>query len=74
MTEFTAIFTGLVEAHGIIPVVVGSLAVEIYTRGHYTTLDVDLVMQRRDLAQDLLAGLDFLQEGRHYTGITRSLM
>ncbi len=66
MTETVAIFTALVEPHGVTPIVVGGLAVEIYTRGHYTTLDIDLVMQRRDLAKDILTRLGFVQEGRHF--------
>jgi hypothetical protein len=66
MTETTAIFTALIEPYGIIPVVVGGLAVEIYTRGQYTTLDIDLVMHRRELAGETLARLGFLQEGRHW--------
>jgi hypothetical protein len=66
MTETTAIFTALIEPHGIVPVVVGGLAVEVYTRGQYTTLDIDLVMHRRELAGETLARLGFLQEGRHW--------
>ncbi len=66
MTETAAIFTALVEPHDVIPVVVGGLAVEVYTRGQYTTLDIDLVMQGRDLARDILGQPGFLQEGRHW--------
>lgn len=66
MTETAAMFTALIEPHGIIPVVVGGLAVEIYTRGQYTTLDIDLVMHRRELAGEIFAGLGFLPEGRHW--------
>jgi hypothetical protein len=66
MTETAAIFTSLLEPHGLMPVVVGGLAVEIYTRGQYTTLDIDIVMKRRDLAGDTLALLGFSKEGRHW--------
>jgi hypothetical protein len=66
MSETAAIVTSLLEPQGVVPVVVGGLAVEIYTRGQYTTLDIDLVTQRRDLARDTLTNLGFLQEGRHW--------
>jgi len=66
MSETAAIFTTLLEPYKILPIVVGGLAVEIYTRGQYTTLDIDLVMQRHDLATDILISLGFLQEGRHW--------
>lgn len=66
MTETAAIITSLLESQGILPVVVGGLAVEIYTRGQYSTLDIDLVSGRRDLARATFALLGFLQEGRHW--------
>lgn len=66
MTETAAIITSLLEPHGIMPIVVGGLAVEIYTRGQYATLDIDLVSGRRDLAGATLTTLGFLQEGRHW--------
>ena len=66
MTETTAIFTIIMESYGIMPVVVGGLAVEIYTRGQYTTLDIDMVMHNRELAGEALARLGFIQEGRHW--------
>ena len=66
MTETAAIITGLMKYHGITPVVVGGLAVEIYTRGHYTTLDIDLVTKGRDLTGNILHQLGFTREGRHW--------
>lgn len=66
MVETTAILTELMENEGIIPIVVGGLAVEVYTRGQYTTLDIDLVMMRRDYADDVLKALGFSKEGRHW--------
>ncbi len=66
MTEVAAIITANLELYGIMPVVVGGLAVEIYTRGQYTTLDIDLVSQGRDLASAVFARLGFLKEGRHW--------
>jgi len=66
MTETVSSFTTLLEPHGVTPVIVGGLAVEIYTRGQYTTVDIDLVMQRRDLADEILGELGFIKEGRHW--------
>ncbi|KKM09587.1 hypothetical protein SY88_18565 [Clostridiales bacterium PH28_bin88] len=66
MTEVTAIFTELMEPYGIKPVVVGGLAVEIYTRNQYTTQDIDLIMGRRDLANEIFFQLGFKKEGRHW--------
>lgn len=66
MTEVTAIFTQLMETHNIRPVIVGGLAVEIYTRGQYTTQDIDLVFSRRDLADKTLVEMGFIKEGRHW--------
>jgi hypothetical protein len=66
MLEVTAIFTELMEQHGIKPVIVGGLAVEIYTRSQYTTQDIDLIFARRDLADKTLVELGFLKEGRHW--------
>ncbi len=66
MAETTAIITELMEAQGLKPIVVGGLAVEIYTRGQYTTLDIDLVTKGREIAGDILINLGFLREGRHW--------
>lgn len=66
MTETVSSLTTLLEAYEVTPIVVGGLAVEIYTRGQYTTVDIDLVMQRRDLADDILRDLGFIKEGRHW--------
>ncbi len=66
MTETVASLTKLLEPYEVTPIVVGGLAVEIYTRGQYTTVDIDLVMQRRDLAGDILSELGFIKEGRHW--------
>lgn len=39
-----AIFTELLQEHQIKPIIVGGLAVEIYSQNGYTTQDTDLVM------------------------------
>ncbi|BCV20930.1 hypothetical protein [Moorella sp. Hama-1] len=66
MIETTAIFTELMEPYGIKPVIVGGLAVEIYTRGQYTTQDIDLILGRRELANEIFLQLGFIKEGRHW--------
>lgn len=66
MTGIVAILTSLVEPHGIRPCVVGGLAVEVYTRNEYTTVDIDLVMTRRDLAHEQLIQVGFEKEGRYW--------
>lgn len=66
MVEVAAVFTELVEKEGLIPVIVGGLAVEVYTRGNYTTLDIDLIFSRRQLADEILTQLGFIRESRHW--------
>ncbi|WP_134704382.1 hypothetical protein [Ammoniphilus sp. YIM 78166] len=66
MVQVSAILTKLLEPHNINPVIVGGLAVEIYTRSEYTTADIDMVLSRRDLANDILLQLGFKREGRHW--------
>ena len=66
MTETAAILTELMAPHGIKPVIVGGLAVEIYTRNQYTTQDIDLIVSRREVAAKIFAQLGFTKEGRHW--------
>jgi predicted nucleotidyltransferase len=49
-----------------IPVIVGGTAVEFYTMGGYSTLDLDLVCSRRDVLDGLLKGFGFRRYGRHW--------
>lgn len=60
--------TYLLEKMGIRPIIVGGHAVEIYTLGHYTTVDVDLVVSGREFAQEILTLLGFKksQGNRHW--------
>lgn len=44
---------------GLQPIIVGGHAVELYTAGHYTTVDVDLVLPGRHLAKELFERLGF---------------
>jgi len=65
MVGVTAVLTDLLEPHQIKPVIVGGLAVEIYTRSDYTTVDIDVIISDRNLAADLLQQLGFVKAGRH---------
>jgi hypothetical protein len=66
MLQVTSILTKLLERHQITPIIVGGLAVEIYTRSNYTTLDIDVIVSDRKLAGEILVQLGFCQEGRHW--------
>lgn len=57
--------TYLLEKAGIKPVIVGGHAVEIYTLGQYTTVDVDLVLSGRELAGKVLEQLGFEKNRGH---------
>lgn len=48
------------------PIVVGGLAVEFYTAGGYTTGDIDLVYPGHHQIGQVLEGLGFAKEGRHW--------
>jgi predicted nucleotidyltransferase len=58
--------TTILEESGLKAVIVGGFAVEIYTRSEYTTVDIDLIFSRRDIANDTLLNLGFTKEGRHW--------
>lgn len=59
--------TFLLEKNNIRPFIVGGHAVELYTAGHYTTVDVDLVLVGREKAGELLEMVGFKKEdGRHW--------
>ncbi|MBW7650719.1 MULTISPECIES: DUF6036 family nucleotidyltransferase [Anoxybacillus] len=66
MVQVTAILTKLLEPYRIRPIIVGGLAVEIYTRGDYTTVDIDLIVSDREKAGQLLTQLGFVPSGRHW--------
>ncbi|RIV28106.1 UbiD family decarboxylase [Alicyclobacillaceae bacterium I2511] len=57
-----AVITWVLEKVNLHPIVVGGKAVEIYTTGSYTTMDVDLVVSGRHLVQEALSQLGFQQE------------
>ena len=47
------------------PIVVGGFAVEAWTRGGYTTADIDLVCRRPEAARDWLLSRGFRLQNRH---------
>lgn len=51
--------TWLLEKCGSKPIVVGGHAVELYTLGNYTTVDIDLILDNREAAYDILGQLGF---------------
>lgn len=66
MLKVTAILTSLLEEKNLHPIIVGGLAVEIYTRSDYTTADIDLIISDREAVNDILLELGFVKEGRHW--------
>ena len=60
MVQVAAILTKLLENKQIRPVIVGGLAVEIYTRSDYTTVDIDMIVSDRELAGQVLVQLGFI--------------
>jgi predicted nucleotidyltransferase len=66
MVQTAAILTKLLDDKHIRPVIVGGLAVEIYTRSDYTTVDIDMIVSDRNLAGEILIKLGFTVEGRHW--------
>jgi hypothetical protein len=48
------------------PVIVGGLAVEIYTRSEYTTVDIDIILFNYDKAGEIFVSLGFKKQGRHW--------
>lgn len=66
MLQTTAILTRLLENENLYPIVVGGLAVEIYTRSEYTTSDIDIIFSQRHIADEYLKLLGFIPEGRHW--------
>src|SRR5690625_2382769 len=67
MIQATGLLTEYFESFGIKPIIVGGLSVEIYTRGNYTTHDIDLVSDGREQFDDLLIDtLGFKKAGRSW--------
>lgn len=59
----------LFDKEELLPIIVGGHAVEIYTLGQYTTMDIDLVCIDYQGARSILEAIDFRKEGpgfRHW--------
>lgn len=67
MLEFVAILTKRLSIEGIQPIIVGGLSVEIYTKGNYTTYDIDLISDGREKINHILTEeYGFEREGRSW--------
>jgi hypothetical protein len=62
-----AVVNELVRPLGFRAVVIGGLAVEFWTRGDYTTADIDLYMPWTPQVDVAFASVGFIKEGRHWT-------
>lgn len=63
---FCALLTETLKPKGIRPVVVGGQALEFYTLGNYSTLDIDLVSTGYREIGELLEDWGFEKFGRHW--------
>lgn len=63
---FAAILVEALKSEGEKPIIVGGTAVEFYTLGGYSTLDLDLVYMKREKLSMLLEKLGFKKHGRHW--------
>lgn len=62
----TAMLTEALRDEGIRPIIVGGTAVEFYTLGGYSTLDLDLVCKGRERLDGFLQKLGFKRYGMHW--------
>lgn len=63
---FAGVLAEALKGEGAIPIIVGGTAVEFYTLGGYSTLDLDLVCNRKDALNSLLERFGFRRYGRHW--------
>ncbi|HSC90765.1 MAG TPA: hypothetical protein VLB86_03840 [Gaiellaceae bacterium] len=61
-----ALIDELVQRIGFRAIVIGGLAVELWTHGAYSTGDIDLYLPHGPAVDDLLAELGFEKRGRHW--------
>lgn len=61
-----AVLAEALKGEGVRPIIVGGTAVEFYTLGGYSTLDLDLVCSRVERLDELLGSLGFNRYGRHW--------
>ncbi|MFZ5640318.1 MAG: hypothetical protein ACOY4Q_06480 [Bacillota bacterium] len=64
--SIAAIITEALEPLGITPVVVGGLAVEFYTLGQYSTMDIDFVGAINVEMKKIMSELGFVRDGRYW--------
>lgn len=60
------ILTKELESKGVIPILVGGNALELYTLGGYSTFDIDLVCLHPEMAGEVLKSLEFKKFGRFW--------
>ncbi|MEH6551924.1 MAG: hypothetical protein V7744_18255 [Pseudomonadales bacterium] len=76
ITELAAIVANHLEAHDIRVVLVGGLAVEIYSENLYLTRDIDMVdisYQSPAVMQQAMAEIGFTKQGRVYVNHTTNI-
>jgi hypothetical protein len=61
-----ALIDGLVRELGFRAIVVGGVAVEFWTRGAYSTADIDLYLPHGPAVDERLAAIGLRREGRHW--------
>lgn len=63
--ELLGIITEIMAEHEIKPVVVGGLALEVYTRFGYFINDIDLALKNNSLLKSVLDKLGFVLQGKY---------
>ena len=64
--ELVGVFTEMMAEHKIKPIIVGGLAVEIYTRCGYFIDDIDIMVKNSGLLKSVLDKLGFDMLGKHW--------
>ncbi|SFQ16366.1 nucleotidyltransferase [Salibacterium halotolerans] len=66
MTLFASLITEYLEEKGLRPIIVGGLSVELYSRGEYSTSDIDFITPGYDIVGELLEKLGFEKIGKNW--------
>lgn len=69
-----ALIDDLVRELGFRAVVIGGVAVEFWTRGAYSTADIDLYLPHGPAVDDRLAELGLHRQGRHWVDLEHDLL
>lgn len=64
--ELLGVIDEIMAEHKIKPIVVGGMAIEIYTRCGYFVEDIDIMMKNSRLLKSVLDKLGFVERGNHY--------